>query len=200
MKFVLAGLTEILRVWFVWIVNCIFPLWHVCVKHNNICHWHLYMKTSYVCHSDVYVHLKNKKGGGGLWHLYIWKLITFITVTCRCMWKREGGVGRRGTATFNCPCHICVKGRRPRKKERASPICYCGVCVCVWERERENEWMNEFYFMRVVEKTRGLFTSSPRPWGKLLLTKDTMSYSMLSTCTFIQTMLKWTPVNQETSQ
>ena len=28
------------------------------------------------------------------------------------------------------------------------------------------------------------------------MTKDTMSYSMLSTCTFIQTMLKWTPVNQ----
>ena len=65
---------------------------------------------------------------------------------------------------------------------------------------REREWMNEFYFTSVVEKTRGLFTSSPRPWGKLLLTKDTMSYSMLSTCTFIQAMLKWTPVNRETSR
>ena len=27
--------------------------------------------------------------------------------------------------------------------------------------------------------------------------KDTLSYSMLSTCTFIQTMLKRTPVNRE---
>ena len=34
---------------------------------------------------------------------------------------------------------------------------------------------------RAVEKTGGLFTSSPRPWGKLLLTKDTISYSMLNT-------------------
>ena len=59
--------------------------------------------------------------------------------------------------------------------------------------------MNKLYFTRVVEKTRGRFTSSPRPRGKLLLTKDTMNYSMLSTCTFIQTMLKWTPVNRETS-
>ena len=63
-------------------------------------------------------------------------------------------------------------------------VCVC-VCVCVWERERErerewmNEWMNKLYFTRVVEKTRGLFTSSPRPWGKLLLTKDTVSYSAL---------------------
>ena len=74
--------------------------------------------------------------------------------------------------------------------------------VRFWEREREwmNEWMNKLYFTRVVEKTRGLFTSSPGPWGKLLLTKDTMSYSMLSTCTFIQTMLKWTSVNRETSR
>ena len=53
------------------------------------------------------------------------------------------------------------------------------VCTCMREtqrerereRERENEWMNKLYFTRVVEKTRGLFTSSPRPWGKLLLTK-----------------------------
>ena len=52
-----------------------------------------------------------------------------------------------------------------------------------------NEWMNKLYFTKVVEKTRGLFTSSPRPWGKLLLTKDTVSYSVLSTCTFIQFML-----------
>ena len=63
-----------------------------------------------------------------------------------------------------------------------------------------NEWMNKLYFTRVVEKTRGLFTSSPRPWGKLLLTKDTVSYSVLSTCTFIQFMLKWTPANRETSR
>ena len=59
--------------------------------------------------------------------------------------------------------------------------------------------MNKLYFTRVVEKTRGLFTSSPRPRGKLVLTKDTVSYSVLSTCTFIQFMLKWTPVNRETS-
>ena len=63
-----------------------------------------------------------------------------------------------------------------------------------------HEWMNELYFTRVVEKSQGLFTSSPHPWRKLPLTKDTMSYSILSTCTFIQTMLKWTPVNWETSQ
>ena len=63
-------------------------------------------------------------------------------------------------------------------------------------RERERERENKLYFPRVVEKTRGLFTSSSRPWRKLLLIKDTMSYSMLNTCTFIQTMLKWTPVNR----
>ena len=73
-------------------------------------------------------------------------------------------------------------------------------CARGRERERMNEWMNKLYFTRVVEKTRGLFTSSPRPWGKLLLTKDTVSYSVLSTCTFIQFMLKWTPANRETSR
>ena len=36
---------------------------------------------------------------------------------------------------------------------------------------RENEWMNQLYFTRVVEKTRGLFSSSPRKRGKLLLTE-----------------------------
>ena len=63
-----------------------------------------------------------------------------------------------------------------------------------------NEWMNKLYFTRVVEKARGLFTSSPRPWVKLLLTKDTVSYSVLSTGTFKQLMLKWTPANRETSR
>ena len=72
----------------------------------------------------------------------------------------------------------------------------CSEC----DPTRMNEWMNKLYFTRVVEKTRGLFTSSPRPWGKLLLTKDTVSYSVLSTCTFIQFMLKWTPANRETSR
>ena len=70
------------------------------------------------------------------------------------------------------------KGRRVRKTSY-------GLSEMSRERERErtNEWIN--YFTRVVEKTRGLFTSSPRPWGKLILTKDTMSYSMLSTGAFI---------------
>ena len=38
-----------------------------------------------------------------------------------------------------------------------------------------------------MEKTRGLFTSIPRPWGKLLLNKYTMWYSMLSTLMYIHT-------------
>ena len=106
-----------------------------------------------------------------------------------------------------CVC-VCARARA-RARERVCVYVYCeGVCHSVWERERErermnewlNKWMNKLYFTRVVEKTRGLFTSSPRQWGKLLLTKDTMSYSMLSTCIFIQTMLKWTPVNRETSR
>ena len=46
-----------------------------------------------------------------------------------------------------------------------------------------NESMNKLYFTRALEKTRGLFTSSTRPRGKLLLTKDTVSDSVLSTCT-----------------
>ena len=65
--------------------------------------------------------------------------------------------------------------------------------ICQWDRM--NEWMNEWINFIL----RGLFAYSPRPRGKLLFTKDTMSYSMLSTCTFIQTMLKWPPVNRETS-
>ena len=31
------------------------------------------------------------------------------------------------------------------------------------ERQRDRERMNKLYFTRVVEKTRGVFTSSPRP-------------------------------------
>ena len=61
-----------------------------------------------------------------------------------------------------------------------------------------NEWIN---FILRVEKTRGLFTfSRPLPWGKLLLTKDTVSYSMLSTCTFIQFILKWTLERERESE
>ena len=80
-----------------------------------------------------------------------------------------------------------------------NPLCSAAVLMLVfsshdylragpgrWERRRgwgvmKNEWMNEFYFTRVVEKTLGVFTSSPRPCETLLLTKDTMSYSTLST-------------------
>ena len=50
--------------------------------------------------------------------------------------------------------------------------------------------MNKLSFTRVVEKTRGLFTYSPSPWRKLLLTQDTMSYTILSSRTFIPTMLE----------
>ena len=61
------------------------------------------------------------------------------------------------------------------------------ICLFLYFIVPQREWMNTLYFTRVAETTRGLFTSSPRPWGKLLLTKGTMSYSMSSTCTFIQT-------------
>ena len=58
-----------------------------------------------------------------------------------------------------------------------------------------NERMNELYFTRAVEKTRGLFAPSPRPGGKLLLAEDTMSHSMRSACTSTQTNPQWR-VNQ----
>ena len=48
-----------------------------------------------------------------------------------------------------------------------------------------NEWMNKLYFTRVVEKTRGLFISSPRPWRKPLYKYNELQY-ILSTSTYIQ--------------
>ena len=52
--------------------------------------------------------------------------------------------------------------------------------------------MHKLYFMRVVEKTRSFYIQ-PSPMRET--TKDTVSYSMLSKCTFIKFMLKWTSVN-----
>ena len=41
-----------------------------------------------------------------------------------------------------------------------------------------------------MEKTQGLYTSRPRPWGKT--TKDTMTYNIeYLYINFMQTMLKW---------
>ena len=116
--------------------------------------------------------------------------------------EREGGGDkeRQSQTDRDSQRHTETKTRRERDTHTQRDRDTETETETVRHRDRMNEWMNKLYFTRVVEKTRGLFTSSPRPWGKLLLTKDIVSYSMMSTCTFIQTMLKWTPVNRETSR
>ena len=116
------------------------------------------------------------------YHLLIILILFWLIVTTMCWQSREEDCATgSASASASLVGEIALGTMAQVRHHAARCVCWCSGSVVVW---RENEWMNKFYFTRVVEKTRGLFTSSPRPWGKPLFTKDTVS-SMLSTCTLL---------------
>ena len=110
-----------------------------------------------------------------------------------CVWCVRGCV-RACVCAWLCVCKGRGESGKGKSSERARAHTHTHTHTHTRARKtislqltRERERINQLYFTRVVEKTGGLFTSIPCPWGKLLLNKYTMSYSMLSTLMYIHT-------------
>ena len=121
------------------------------------------------------------------YHVFIILVLSWLIMATVYWQSREKEDCATGSASASASLvgEIALGTMAQVRHHAARCVCWCSGSMVVWW---ENEWMNKLYFTRVVEKTRGLFTSSPRPWGKLLFTKDTVS-SMLSTCTLLLLLL-----------